>query len=91
MSGCAAQRRREREPVVITGMAAVSPLGCDPDGILDSLFAGVSGVRQVDVDKRVQTLAPFAAPVTRPKAPQNTPKTENPAGSRLRAARYSTA
>lgn len=64
MSGCVAHRRREREPVVITGTAAVSPLGCDPDGILDSLFAGVSGVRQVDVDKRVQTPAPFAAPVT---------------------------
>lgn len=64
MSGCVAHRRHEREPVVITGMAAVSPLGSDPDGILDSLFAGVSGVRQVDVDKRVQTATLFAAPVT---------------------------
>ncbi len=35
--------------------------------------------------------SPFAAPVTRPKAPQNTPNTEKPAGSSSRAARYSTA
>ena len=35
--------------------------------------------------------SPYAAPPTRPKAPQNTPNTEKPAGSRSRAARYSTA
>jgi hypothetical protein len=34
---------------------------------------------------------PNAAPVTKPNAPQNTPNTEKPAGSRSRAARYSTA
>ncbi len=30
---------------------------------------------------------PFAAPLTSPNAPQNTPNRENPAGSRSRAAR----
>jgi hypothetical protein len=35
--------------------------------------------------------SPLAAPATNPKAPQNTPKTAKPAGSSLRAARYSTA
>ncbi|MFM8414412.1 MAG: beta-ketoacyl-[acyl-carrier-protein] synthase family protein [Planctomycetota bacterium] len=64
MSGCALHRPNDREPVVITGMAAVSPLGCDVATILDRLFSGSSGVRRIDVDERARTVADqFAAPV----------------------------
>ena len=64
MSGCALHRPADREPVVITGMAAVSPLGCDVGTILDRLFAGHSGVRRIAVDERARTVADqFAAPV----------------------------
>ena len=40
MSGLKAQSRPEREPVMITGMAAVSPLGNTCEAIADNLFAG---------------------------------------------------
>ena len=63
MSATAHRRRHDREPVVITGRAAVSPLGSSPDTILDRLFAGVSGVREIEIDPRAQTAARFAAPV----------------------------
>jgi len=55
MSGCANRRPVDREPVMITGMAAVSPLGCDLETIFDNLLAGVSGVRSIEVDERVRT------------------------------------
>lgn len=63
MSNAAHRRREDREPVVITGRAAVSPLGSSPDTILDRLFAGVSGVRAIEIDPRARTDARFAAPV----------------------------
>jgi len=63
MSATAHRRRDDREPVVITGRAAVSPLGSSPDTILDRLFAGVSGVREIEIDPRARTAARFAAPV----------------------------
>jgi 3-oxoacyl-[acyl-carrier-protein] synthase II len=64
MSGLVRRRCDEREPVVITGLAAVSPLGSTVDTILDRLFAGVSGVREIEIDPRARTDARFAAPVT---------------------------
>ncbi len=63
MSGQAMRRRNGCERVVITGVAAVSPLGCDTETIFDNLFSGVSGVREIDVDPRVRTESRFAAPV----------------------------
>jgi 3-oxoacyl-[acyl-carrier-protein] synthase II len=64
MSGCVQRHREDREPVMITGRAAVSPLGTDVGTILDGLFAGTSGVRSVAVDERARTVAEqFAAPV----------------------------
>jgi 3-oxoacyl-[acyl-carrier-protein] synthase II len=63
MSGSLQFSHRDREPVVITGMAAVSPLGFDTATILDRLFAGVSGVREIEIDERACTPARFAAPV----------------------------
>ncbi len=64
MSGCTQRHRRDRESVVITGRAAVSPLGTDVPTILDRLFAGTSGVRAVAVDERARTAADqFAAPI----------------------------
>lgn len=63
MSGHARSRVSVREPVVITGAAAVSPLGCEVETILDRLFAGRSGVRMIDVDGRARTTQQqFAAP-----------------------------
>ncbi len=64
MTEFAIHRRDEREPVVITGVAAVSPLGCDIPTILENLFAGVSGIREIDVDERARTDSRFAGPVT---------------------------
>jgi 3-oxoacyl-(acyl-carrier-protein) synthase len=63
MSGIARRRRDEHEPVVITGLAAVSPLGATSETIFDRLFAGASGVREIEVDPRARTDARFAAPV----------------------------
>lgn len=63
MSELATRRRDYHEPVVITGVAAVSPLGCDIETIFDNLMAGSSGVREVDFDPRVRTESRFAAPV----------------------------
>jgi len=40
---------------MITGMAAVSPLGTDLETIIDNLLAGVSGVALIEVDERVRT------------------------------------
>ncbi len=56
-------RRDTCEPVVITGVAAVTPLGCDAETIFGNLFAGQSGVREIDIDPRVRTDSRFAAPV----------------------------
>jgi hypothetical protein len=63
MSGIMRPRRDDREPVVITGLAAVSPLGASIETIFDRLFAGASGVREIEVDPRARTDARFAAPV----------------------------
>jgi 3-oxoacyl-[acyl-carrier-protein] synthase II len=64
MSGFANRRSGDREPVVITGRAAVSPLGTDVPAILDRLFAGESGVRKIPIDERARAAAEqFAAPV----------------------------
>jgi 3-oxoacyl-[acyl-carrier-protein] synthase II len=64
MSGFVKRRSDEQEPVVITGRAAVSPLGTDVPAILDRLFAGESGVRKIPIDERARAAAEqFAAPV----------------------------
>jgi 3-oxoacyl-[acyl-carrier-protein] synthase II len=64
MSGLLRRTSEGREPVVITGLAAVSPLGSTSDTIFDRLFAGVSGVQEIEFDPRARTLARFAATVT---------------------------
>ncbi|MFM7244277.1 MAG: beta-ketoacyl-[acyl-carrier-protein] synthase family protein [Planctomycetaceae bacterium] len=53
-----------REPVVITGVGAVSPLGSSFDEIADSLMAGRSGVRSIDPGRYAREDVQFAAPVT---------------------------
>jgi 3-oxoacyl-[acyl-carrier-protein] synthase II len=62
MTGLARHTSDPREPVVITGTAAVSPLGSTIETIFDRLFAGVSGVREIEIDSRARTEARFAAP-----------------------------
>jgi 3-oxoacyl-[acyl-carrier-protein] synthase II len=57
-------RRIDREPVVITGVGAVSPLGATFDEIADNLLAGRSGVRSVDPGRYAREPIQFAAPVT---------------------------
>jgi 3-oxoacyl-[acyl-carrier-protein] synthase II len=64
MSGMAQRDRAAREPVVITGRAAVTPMGCDIPTILDRLFAGESGIREYIADERARTDTRFAGPVT---------------------------
>ena len=64
MSGIRAERREAREPVVITGLSAVSPLGNTCEQIVDRLFAGCSGVRAIGPDPRARTTRQFVAPVT---------------------------
>ena len=54
-----------REPVVITGVGAVSPLGCEFGEIADNLLAGRSGVRSVPPGAYARDGVQFAAPVER--------------------------
>jgi 3-oxoacyl-[acyl-carrier-protein] synthase II len=63
MSGATSRGRSRPEPVMITGMAAVSPLGSSCDAIAAALFAGRSGVRLIDTDHTDRTDRQFAAPV----------------------------
>ena len=52
-----------REPIAITGIGAVSPLGHSFDAIADSLLAGRSGVRSVDPGEFARESHQFAAAV----------------------------
>ena len=54
---------RSREPVVITGVGAVSPLGHSLAEIADNLLAGRSGVRDIDPGPLAREPRQFAAPV----------------------------
>ncbi|MFM8735047.1 MAG: beta-ketoacyl-[acyl-carrier-protein] synthase family protein [Pirellulales bacterium] len=58
-----------REPVMITGVAAVSPLGSGFDEIADNLLAGRCGVRAIDPGPHAREPVQFAAPVTAIPAP----------------------
>lgn len=53
-----------REPVTITGVGAVSPLGAGFDEIADNLLAGRCGVRSIDPGPHAREPVQFAAPVT---------------------------
>jgi 3-oxoacyl-[acyl-carrier-protein] synthase II len=53
------------EPVVITGVGAVSPLGCTFAEIAANLIAGRSGVRAVDPGEYGREPVQFAGPVPR--------------------------
>lgn len=63
MSSVRLQTRPRREPVMITGVAAVSPLGSSSAEIAAAVFAGRSGVRLVDADPAGRSARQFAAPV----------------------------
>ena len=52
-----------REPIAITGIGAVSPLGHSFDSITDSLLAGRSGVRSIDPGAFARESHQFAAAV----------------------------
>ena len=56
--------RSTREPVVITGVGAVSPVGCDFAEIAENLLAGRSGVRAIDPGPHAREPVQFAGPVT---------------------------
>jgi 3-oxoacyl-[acyl-carrier-protein] synthase II len=58
-----------REPVAITGVGAVSPLGHGFDAITDSLVAGRSGVRSIDPGAFARESHQFAAAVESIPAP----------------------
>jgi 3-oxoacyl-[acyl-carrier-protein] synthase II len=68
MSG-ASRATRDREPVVITGVGAVSPLGHSLAEIGDNLLAGRSGVRDIDPGPLGREPRQFAAPVAEIPAP----------------------
>ncbi len=55
--------RRGSDPVLITGIGVVSSLGNSFDTITDSLLAGRSGVRSVDLGPLARDRQQFAAPV----------------------------
>ncbi|MFM8634467.1 MAG: beta-ketoacyl-[acyl-carrier-protein] synthase family protein [Planctomycetia bacterium] len=55
---------RDYEPVVITGIGAVSPLGHSFDAIAESLLAGRSGVRSIDPGPLAREPVQFAGAVT---------------------------
>jgi 3-oxoacyl-[acyl-carrier-protein] synthase II len=70
MSDRAAPRQRaDREPVVITGVGAVSPLGSSFADIAAALLAGRSGIRAIDPGEFARESRQFAAPVTDIPAP----------------------
>jgi len=52
------------EPVVITGIGAVTPLGCTFAEIAENLLAGRSGVQAIDAGEYAREPVQFAAPVT---------------------------
>ena len=54
----------DREPVVITGVGAVSPLGNSLPDIATGLIAGRSGIRAIDPGAFAREPRQFAAPVT---------------------------
>jgi len=54
---------RAGEPVVITGIGAVTPLGNSFEAIATNLLAGVSGVRRIDLPLFGPDHVQFAAPV----------------------------
>ena len=58
-----------REPIAITGIGAVSPLGHSFDSITDSLLAGRSGVRSIDPGAFARESHQFAATVDLIPAP----------------------
>ncbi len=60
----AARPHAAREPVFITGIGAVSPLGNSFAEIATALLAGRSGVREVDPGAFAREQRQFAAPVT---------------------------
>ena len=55
--------RADVDPVVITGIGAVSPLGSSFAEISESLFAGRSGVREIDGGEYAREGRQFACPV----------------------------
>lgn len=63
-SAIASRPPAAREPVLITGMGAVSPLGSSFAEIATGLLAGRSGVRAVDPGGLAREQRQFAAPVT---------------------------
>jgi len=69
MSGLTVRNGPAREPVMITGMAAVSPLGNTSESIFANLFAGRSGVRMVEADPTARTTRQFVAAVDRIETP----------------------
>lgn len=61
--------RADVDPVVITGIGAVSPLGGSFAEISESLFAGRSGVREIDAGEYAREGRQFACPVTEIQPP----------------------
>ena len=59
----------DREPVVITGIGAVSPLGHSFDAIQENLLAGRTGVRSIDPGEFARESHQFAAAVDTIPAP----------------------
>lgn len=55
--------RQADEPIVISGIGAVSPLGSSRTEIADALMAGRSGVRAIDPGPHARESVQFAAPV----------------------------
>jgi 3-oxoacyl-[acyl-carrier-protein] synthase II len=58
-----ASRHDRVEPVMITGVGAVTPLGSGFAEIADNLLAGRSGVRSIDPGRYAREPVQFAAPV----------------------------
>ena len=69
MAAAASSPRADREPVMITGLGVVSPLGSSFTDIAACLLAGRSGVRAVDPGSFAREPWQFAAPVTEIPAP----------------------
>lgn len=72
MTSAASRPHADREPVVITGVGAVTPLGHSFTEIAAALLAGRSGVQAVDPGEFAREQRQFAAAVTDIPAPPAT-------------------